>query len=76
MREGSYVYAGGSYIAEVTFAAPASPGTLAPRSFPVPPQWQLSNRIDSRDLLMVLPFFELFRPLTTDDVFYWRGDYF
>jgi GNAT superfamily N-acetyltransferase len=50
--------------------------TWWPRSFPVPPQWQLSDRIDSRDLLMVLPFFELSRPLTTDDVFYWRGDYF
>ena len=50
--------------------------TWWPRSFTVPPQWRLSDRADSRDLLMVRPFFELSRPLTTDDVFYWRGDYF
>jgi GNAT superfamily N-acetyltransferase len=50
--------------------------TWWPRSFPVPPQWRLTDRIDSRDLLMVRPFVELSRPLTTDDVFYWRGDYF
>lgn len=50
--------------------------TWWPRSFPVPPQWHLSDRIDSRDLLMVRPFVELSRPLTTDDVFYWRSDYF
>jgi GNAT superfamily N-acetyltransferase len=50
--------------------------TWWPRAFPVPPQWQLTDRIDSRDLLMVRPFVELSRPLTTDDVFYWRGDYF
>ena len=50
--------------------------TWWPRSFPVPPQWQLTDRTDSSDLLMVRPFVELSRPLTTDDVFYWRGDYF
>jgi GNAT superfamily N-acetyltransferase len=50
--------------------------TWWPRSFNVPPQWRLSDRVESRDLLMVRPFFELSRPLTTDDVFYWRGDYF
>jgi hypothetical protein len=50
--------------------------TWWPRSFPVPPQWQLTDRVDSRDLLMVRPFVELARPLTADDVFYWRGDYF
>jgi GNAT superfamily N-acetyltransferase len=47
-----------------------------PRSFPVPPQLRLSDRSDSRDLLMVRPFVDLPRPLTTDDVFYWRSDYF
>jgi len=50
--------------------------TWWPRSFAVPPQWHLSERIDSRDLLMVRPFVELSQPLTTDDVFYWRSDYF
>jgi hypothetical protein len=42
----------------------------------VPPQWRLSDRIDSRDLLMVRPLIDLSRPLTADDVFYWRSDYF
>jgi GNAT superfamily N-acetyltransferase len=47
-----------------------------PRAFAMPPQWQLTDRVDSRDLLMIRPFIDLSRPLTTDDVFYWRGDYF
>jgi GNAT superfamily N-acetyltransferase len=50
--------------------------TWWPRAFPVPPQWRFSNRIDARDLLMIRPFVGLSRPLTADDVFYWRGDYF
>ena len=50
--------------------------TWWPRSFTVPPQWRLTDRGDSRDLLMVRPFIELSRPLTADDAFYWRGDYF
>jgi GNAT superfamily N-acetyltransferase len=50
--------------------------TWWPRAFAVPPQWRLTHRTDSRDLLMVRPFAELTRPLTTDDVFYWRSDYF
>jgi GNAT superfamily N-acetyltransferase len=50
--------------------------TWWPRSFPVPPQWHLTDRVDSHDLLMVHPFVELPRPLTAGDVFYWRSDYF
>lgn len=50
--------------------------TWWPRSFAVPPQWRVSDRLDSRDLLMVRPFVELPRPLTADEVFYWRSDYF
>jgi GNAT superfamily N-acetyltransferase len=50
--------------------------TWWPRGFVVPPQWQLADRVDSRDLLMVRPLVGLSRPLTTDDVFYWRSDYF
>jgi N-acetylglutamate synthase-like GNAT family acetyltransferase len=50
--------------------------TWWPRMFPVPPQWRLSDRIDSRDLLMVRPFIELSKQLTADNVFYWRSDYF
>jgi GNAT superfamily N-acetyltransferase len=50
--------------------------TWWPRSFVVPPQWKLSDRIDSRDLLMVRSFAELSRPLTADDLFYWHSDHF
>jgi GNAT superfamily N-acetyltransferase len=47
-----------------------------PRLFPVPPQWHLTDRIDSRDVLMIQPFIELTQPLTADAVFYWRSDHF
>jgi hypothetical protein len=50
--------------------------TWWPRSFVVPPQLRLSNRGDSRDLLMVRSLVEPSRPLTADDIFYWRSDYF
>jgi GNAT superfamily N-acetyltransferase len=50
--------------------------TWWPRTFAVPPQWSLADRIDARDLLMVRPLSELARPLTAEDVFYWRSDYF
>ena len=50
--------------------------TWWPRSFVVPPQLRLSNRGESRDLLMVHPLIELSRPLTADDAFYWRSDSF
>ena len=50
--------------------------TWWPRAFAVPPQWRFTDRMDARDRLMVLPFVDLPRPLTPDDVFYWRSDYF
>jgi GNAT superfamily N-acetyltransferase len=50
--------------------------TWWPRTFPVPPQWRLTERVDSHDLLMVRPLRDLPRPLTADDVFFWRSDYF
>ena len=50
--------------------------TWWPRAFPVPPQWRLTERNDARDLLMIRPLNASARPLTADDVFYWRSDYF
>ena len=47
-----------------------------PRSMPVPPQIQLTDRIDARDLFMVRPLADVAMPATADDVFYWRSDYF
>jgi len=47
-----------------------------PRSMPVPPQLELTDRIDARDLFMVRPLADVAMPTTADDVFYWRSDYF
>jgi GNAT superfamily N-acetyltransferase len=47
-----------------------------PRAMPVPPQLQLSDRGDARDVFMVRPLADVPMPVTADDVFYWRSDYF
>ena len=47
-----------------------------PRSMPVPPQLELIDRGDARDLFMVRPLADVAMPETADDVFYWRSDYF
>ena len=47
-----------------------------PRSFPVPPQLELTDRGDARDLLMVRPLADVTVPTSADDVFYWRSDCF
>ena len=50
--------------------------TWWPRSMPVPPQLELTDRSDSRDIFMVRPLADVAMPETADDVFYWRSDYF
>jgi len=47
-----------------------------PRAMSVPPQVQLTDRIEARDIFMVRPLADITVPVTTDDVFYWRSDYF
>jgi hypothetical protein len=47
-----------------------------PRSMPVPPQLELTDHSNSRDIFMVRPLAEVAMPDTADDVFYWRSDYF
>lgn len=47
-----------------------------PRSMPVPPQLELTDRSDSRDIFMVRPLADVAMPESADDVFYWRSDYF
>ncbi len=47
-----------------------------PRAMPVPPQIQLTDRIDARDIFMVCPLADVPMPATADEVFYWRSDYF
>lgn len=47
-----------------------------PRTFPVPPQLELSNRSDPKDLFMVRPLADVRPPTTADEVFYWRSDVF
>jgi GNAT superfamily N-acetyltransferase len=47
-----------------------------PRAMPVPPQLELTDRSDARDLFMVWPLADVDMPRTAEDVFYWRSDYF
>ena len=47
-----------------------------PRSFPVPPQLELTARSNASDLFMVRPLADVAMPSSADDVFYWRSDYF
>jgi predicted N-acetyltransferase YhbS len=46
-----------------------------PRLFPVPPQLQLTDRQAASDVLMMRPLRDLALP-STDDLFYWRSDFF
>jgi GNAT superfamily N-acetyltransferase len=50
--------------------------TWWPRGFAVPPQLELRDRSDARDVFMVCPLADVAMPRTADDVFYWRSDYF
>ena len=47
-----------------------------PRMLAVPPQIELTDRGNARDLFMVRPLADVAMPETADDVFYWRSDYF
>ena len=47
-----------------------------PRSMPVPPQLELTDRTDATDLFMVRPLTDAAMPAKPEDVFYWRSDYF
>jgi GNAT superfamily N-acetyltransferase len=47
-----------------------------PRPMPVPPQLELTDRSNSRDVFMLRPLADVALPETADDVFYWRSDYF
>lgn len=47
-----------------------------PRSFTVPPQVELADRTDARDLFMLRPLADVAVPARAEDVFYWRSDYF
>lgn len=47
-----------------------------PAAFPVPPQLELGDRSDARDVFMVRALADVPLPARTEDVFYWRSDYF
>lgn len=47
-----------------------------PRALAVPPQLELTDRGEARDMLMVRPLADVAAPAAADDVFYWRSDYF
>ena len=50
--------------------------TWWPRGFAVPPQLELRDRIDARDVFMVRALADVPMPRSADDVFYWRSDFF
>jgi GNAT superfamily N-acetyltransferase len=50
--------------------------TWWPRSFPVPPQLELADCSDPRDVFMMRPLADVAIPSRPDEVFYWRSDYF
>jgi GNAT superfamily N-acetyltransferase len=47
-----------------------------PAGFPVPPQVRVTARTASRDVFMMRPLAEGGAPLRSENVFYWRSDYF
>jgi len=47
-----------------------------PPSFPVPPQLELRDRSDPRDVFMIRPLADVAMPTRADDVFYWHADHF
>ena len=47
-----------------------------PANFPVPPQVRITERAAAKDLFMARPFIDSGAPLRSEDVFYWRSDYF
>ena len=50
--------------------------TWWPRAFAVPPQLQLTERRDPKDLLMFRALCDLDVPTRADEIFYWRSDQF
>ena len=50
--------------------------TWWPRAFPVPPQLEMTHRTDAHDIMMLRPLSDVQVPTRTEDVFYWRSDYF
>jgi GNAT superfamily N-acetyltransferase len=47
-----------------------------PSGFPVPPQARVTARGPARDLFMVRPLTSIEPPLRSEEVFYWKSDYF
>jgi GNAT superfamily N-acetyltransferase len=50
--------------------------TWWPPAFPVPPQLELTDRSEPRDIFMIRPLADVVLPRIAADVFYWRSDYF
>ena len=63
-------------IAREPSQAPPLIRTWWPRAFPVPPQLELTDRTEPRDIMMLRSLSDAPVPARTEDVFYWRSDYF
>ena len=65
-----------SLVAREPHQAPPLIRAWWPRGFVVPPQLELRDRIDARDVFMVRPLVDVAMPRSADDVFFWRSDFF
>ncbi len=63
-------------VAREPAADPPLIRTWWPRSFPVPPQLELTDRTDPKDRFMVRSLADVAPPQSAADVFYWHGDAF
>lgn len=70
----------GAILQALVAREPSRPAPLIrawwPAAFPVPPQLELTDRSDARDVFMVRPLAALPMPTRAADAFYWRSDYF
>jgi GNAT superfamily N-acetyltransferase len=70
----------GALLQVLVAREPALPRPLMrtwwPAAFPAPPQVELANRTEPRDLFMLRALADVQLPTRAEDVFYWRSDYF
>lgn len=64
-------------VAREPHQEPPNIRTWWPHGFAVPPQLELRDRVAARDVFMIRPLADtITMPRTSDDVFYWRSDFF
>ena len=70
----------GAILQVLVAREPSRPAPLIrawwPPALPAPPQVRLVNRIPARDIFMLRPIAKVGIPTRSEEVFYWRSDYF